>query len=288
MRSALNSTEINSSSCPVYEGLSSPSGWSWHEQIQYGQALDFIKVGFWPECLTCDDACFIHQYTLPRTQSSSDIILKAMFSLYATGSVALLVNITVVLVIVFNKSLRSDIAVILICNVAVCDVLIAIYSVLYAAFNSNKMLIDHIEQLLEGGYHYDVSNNIKKHLNIMGPMFTFAVASQVFGSFILTFEKFLKIVFAMKPDIRIGRRGVLLSLFLFCSLSVTFAVLPAFGVGHMTYVFFVFGIPLPTDEQRKVGIAAGVQLVLIIIQFTSFVLYLPIFIVAKRSGANVG
>ena len=169
-----------------------------------------------------------------------------------------------------------------------CDVLIAMYSILHAKFNFDKMNIDYFEQRLEGN-HYDLFSKMEKHGNIMGPMFTFAVASQVFGSFILTFEKFLKIVFAMKPDIRIGRRGVLLCLFLFCSLSVTFAVLPAFGVGHMTYDHsFMFGIPLPTDELFKVDIAAGVQLVLIIIQLTSFVLYLPIFIVAKRSGANVG
>ena len=58
----------------------------------------------------------------------------------------------------------------------------------------------------------------------------------------------------------------------------------------------MFVTPLPTDRaiRRKdrfevpVGIAAGVQIVLIIIQLTSLVLYLPIFIVAKRSGANVG
>ena len=122
------------------------------------------------------------------------------------------------------------------------------------------------------------------------------MASQVFGSLVLTVEKFLKIVFAMKPDIRIGKRGVVFSLFLSWSLCVTFAVLPCFDIGHMTYSIIMFVTPLPTDRavRRKdrfevpVGIAAGVLLVLIIIQLTSFVLYLPIFIVAKRSGANVG
>ena len=161
------------------------------------------------------------------------------------------------------------------------------YSILHAKFNFDKMNIDYFEQRLEGN-HYDLFSKMEKHGNIMGPMFTFAVASQVFGSFILTFEKFLKIVFAMKPDIRIRRRGVLLCLFLFCSLSVTFAVLPTFGVGHMTYGAYMFLTPLPTDEHFKVGIAAGVQIVFIIIQLTSFFLYLPIFIVAKSSGANVG
>ena len=122
------------------------------------------------------------------------------------------------------------------------------------------------------------------------------MASQVFGSFVITLEKFLKIVFAMKPDIRIGRRGVFLSLFLFCSLSVTFAVLPAFDVARMSYVGFMINGIRPTDKRIRVngkdkilvGIAAGVEIVVIIIQLASFVLYVPIFIVAKRSGANVG
>ena len=65
----------------------------------------------------------------------------------------------------------------------------------------------------------------------------------------------------------------------------------------MTYLpDSILGISVPTDQwitvsgkgARPVGIAAGVGIVLIIIQLTSFLLYLPIFIVTKRSGANVG
>ena len=93
-----------------------------------------------------------------------------------------------------------------------------------------------------------------------------------------------------------GRKGVFLFLFLSWSLSLTFAVLPAFDVGHMIYNNYVDTIPLPADQKvivnRKdkiaVGVAAGVKIVLIIIQLASFVFYLPIFIVAKRSGVNVG
>ena len=85
--------------------------------------------------------------------------------------------------------------------------------------------------------------------------------------------------------------------FSFFSLSVTFAVLPVFNVARMTYLpDSILGILVPTGQwitvsgkgEIPVGIAAGVQLVLIIIQLTSFVLYLPISIVAKRSGTNVG
>ena len=273
MRPALNNTEINSSSCSRYDRFSSPSGRNGSDQI-----LD----GFWSVCLcnNCEQT-FDRMEALNNSLSALNFILKSRFSLYVTCSVALLVNITVVLVIVFNKSLRSDIAVLLICNIAVWDAVISISSVLYARFNFFRTL----KEVQEGGDNDDLDSKLRKQKNIMGPIFTHAVASQVWGTFMLTLEKFLKIVFAMKPDIRIGRRGVFLSLFLFYLLSVTFAVLPVFNVEHMEYTI---GTPLPNDHHSLVGIAAGVQLVLIIIQLTSLGLYLPIFIVAKRSGANVG
>ena len=271
VRPALNSTEINSTSCWDYDRFSSPSGLNGSDQILHG---------LWSVCL-CNCVPFVRTKTSNSLSDVVNFVLKAMFSLYATGSVALLVNITVVLVIVFNKSLRSDIAVLLICNIAVWDAVISISSVLYARFNFFRTL----KEVQESGDNDDLLSKLRKQKNIMGPIFTHAVASQVWGTFMLTLEKFLKIVFAMKPDIRIGRRGSLLSLFLFCLLSVTFAILPAFHVENMEYIY---GTPLPNDQHSMVGIATGVQIVLIIIQLTSLVLYVPIFIVAKRSGANVG
>ena len=206
-----------------------------------------------------------------------DVAIKAVYCMYATGSVALVVNITVFLVIVFNKSLRGELAVWLVLNITLSDVFIGLATVLYAKFNFVTLRIDN----QEGNYLLR---------NIMGSILTCAVVSQVFGSFILTLEKFLKIVFAMKPDIRIRKRGAILFLFLSWSVSLTFAVLPAFVVGGTEYTDFT---PLPADNSvhdftAPVGIALVSQIILLVIQLTSFVLYLPMFIVAKRSGANVG
>ena len=203
-------------------------------------------------------------------------------------------NITVVLVILCHKSLRGNLAVCLILNIAVCDVLVGLASLLFVRYNPQAMKIEWLHDELEES-SYDILSKVVTSKNIMGPILTCAVVSQVFGSLILTLEKFLKIVFAMKPDIRIGKRGVVLFLILSWSFSLTFAVFPVFNVGHMSYS--IFGTtPLPADQliylgdelKPTVGIATGSQIVLGIIQLTSFVLYLPIFIVSKRSGASVG
>ena len=267
----------------------------WKDKIQFGTALDFINFGFFPTCLM-DGICYIDQYHLPFATAVYDVTVKSSFVLYATGSMALLVNITVVLFVVVNKSLRGDLTVRLILNIAVCDVLIGLVTILYARFHYDSVLVRYLEDSLrennakDGADGYD--REWEKFQNIMGPILNCAVTSEVFGSFILMLEKFLKIVFAMKPDVRVGRRTALIFLLFSWILSVTFGVLPVFGVGNMKYTEVFSLTPLPADaasnEKYTVGLAAGLQIALLVIQFVSFVLYVPIFIVVKKSGANVG
>ena len=271
---------------------STPNDWRWHDEIQYGRALEFIKLGFMPTCLA-DHICWIDQKSLPYTTSVYDVTRKSSFALYATGSVALLVNIAVVVFIIFNKSLRNDLAVRLLLNVAVCDALIALVSILYSRFNFSEMYFKHILDNLQGNDNgYDAFKyEWSKLANIMGPILTCAVASHVFGSGISMLDKFFKIIFAMKPDVRLGRKTAVVLLVFSWSLSATFAVLPIFQIGGMTYT--EFPNPLPTDitdhsKKQRIGFAFGSQIALVIFQLASFLLYVPIFIVAKKSGANVG
>ena len=272
--------------------LRSPSDWWWHDEIQYGRARDFVKLGFWPTCPLADDVCFLDQYTHPYFTSIHDVTRKSSFALYATGSVALLVNVAVAVFIVFHKSL-NDLAVRLLLNVAVCDALIALVSILYSRFTRAEMHFKHLLDQLQGNDNgYDAFKyEWSKLANIMGPILTGAVASHVFGSGVSMLDKFFKIVFAMKPGVRLGRKTAVVLLVVSWSFSATFAVLPVFGIGRMTYTDFF--TPLPTDTQRysgkqRIGFAAGSPIALVILQLASFLLYVPIFIVAKKSGANVG
>ena len=281
------------SSCSRYNRrLSSGNDWKWHDRIPYGRALDFIKLGFWPTCFA-DDVCMTDQHFLPYFTSVTDVTRKSSLALYATGSVALLVNIAVVVFIVLHKSLRNDLAVRLLLNVAVCDALIALVSILFARFNSAQMYIKHLLDQLQGKDNgYDAfENKMSKLANIMGPILTCAVTSHVFGSGISMLDKFFKIVFAMKPDVRLGRKTAVVLLVFSWSLSATFAVVPIFGIGRMTYTDFF--TPLPIDRtdgylKQRIGFAFGSQIALVILQLVSFLLYVPIFFVAKKSGTNVG
>ena len=221
-----------------------------------------------------------------------DITIKSSFVLYATGSVALLVNIAVAVFIVLHKSLRNYLAICLLLNVAVCDALIALVSILFARFNYTEMYIKHLLDQLQGKDNDNdaFENQRSKLANIMGPILTCAVTSHVFGSGISMLNKFFKIVFAMKPDVRLGRKTAVVLLVFSWSLSATFAVLPVFGIGRMTYDSLT---PLPTDTtddrmKQRIGFAFGSQIALVIFQLASFLLYVPIFIVAKQSGTNVG
>ena len=287
------STGVNSSCPSNHDKLSSPSAWEWRGEIQYGKALDFIDSGFWPTCLV-NDVCKTEQYRLPYTAGVGDGPKKGSFALYATGSMALLVNIAVVVLIVMNRDLRADLAVFLALNIAVCDVLVGMTTLLHARFEWGILYTEYLLDQLQGN-DYDFHSRVIKINNIRGVILTCAVTSQVLCSALAMLDKFLKIVFAMKPDIRLGRRAALLALMFSWLLSTTFAILPAFRIGDMAYTDNITGSsPLPTDKRAgdkleyHVGFATGSQVALLSFQLAGFVLYLPIFIVAKRSGANVG
>ena len=268
------------------------SYWRWNDEIQYGKALDFVKRGFWPICLIPSSACRIDQFSFPYFTSVQDVAMKSSFALYATGSVALLVNIAVIVLIIFNKSLRNDLPVCLLLNVTVCDALIALVAILCTRFSYRQMYTEYFLDQLQGDYSARdvVDEEWRRLANILGPLLACAIASSVFVSGIVMFDKFLKIVFAMKPDLRLGRITAVVLLVLSWSLSATFAVLPVFGIGGMTYTEGGEGsiTPLPTDQLGTIGFAAGSQIALVILQLASFLLYIPIFIVAKKSGASVG
>ena len=290
------SHDVNSS-CSRGRRLSSPSDWQWPDEIQYGRALDFVKLGFWPTCLA-DDVCMIDQYDLPHFTSLDDVTIKSSFAVYATGSAALLVNFAVVVFIALHKSLRNDLAVRLLLNVAVCDALIALANILCKRFNVYELYMECLLDQLQGKQHGFNAfwSEWAKLVKITGAFLTCAVASQVFGSAIAMLDKFLKIVFAMKPEVRLGSKAAALSLCSSWSLSATFAVLPVFGIGGMTYTGPFSMTPLPSDGYRfedgrwnhSFGFAAGSVIALVLLQLASFLLYVPIFIVAKKSGANVG
>ena len=289
-----------------YEEFHSPHGWYWHNDIEYGKPLEFIKLGFWPTCL-CDAPCYDNQIDLPYSKAILYINEKIVYTLYATCSVGFLVNIAVVLVILCNPSLRRDLAVCLVLNITLCDVFVDSACSIYSIYQPDRIHADYVENIGPEDSEKDVEDgNIVSETktmqlrNIIGPILTFAMASQVFGSFILTFEKFLKIVYSMRPDLRIPKSASKIYVFISWTCCAIFAILPALEVGGMSYNVFLDSMPLPSDysviadheyyyeQAPEIRIAAAVQITLVIIQLISLLLYLPIFLVARKSGANVG
>ena len=269
------------STCPYFRFLNLSDGWPWHENINYGQALDFVQLGFWPSCL-CAPACFLHQYQLPLARAQSPIITGATFFLYVTGSVAIILNTAIVLLVAFHRPLRSNLAMLLICNVACCDVLTGLFSILYARFNHPRILTDAMSAALEGSFdETDADANLRLR-NAMGAILTCAVTSHVWGGFLMTFEKFLKIVFVMKPYVRISKKIAAILMITSWSFATVFCILPIFNVGRMTYMSATMATPFPSDQftnssgsiELRMGAATGTQIFLIVVQLASLTLYL--------------
>ena len=180
---------------------------------------------------SADDKCEIHQYTLSSYAAQHDATIKSSFVLYASGSVALLVNIAVFVLIIGKKSLRDDLTVRLVLSLSVCDTLIGLATALYASFQYPKMCTGVLLDQLQGNYRFVAFySNYEKVVNTLGPIMTCSVFSSVFGSVLAMLEKLFKIVYGMKPNVRLGRKTVVLSLLLSWSLSATFAILSVYGI----------------------------------------------------------
>ena len=281
---------------PGLQRLTTPAGWVWHNHIKYGQAFDFIKAGFWPTCLICVPTCFYNELELPRVLAQFSVFSRAISSLYATGSVVIVLNVAVLVFVAYHRRLRNNLAILLMCNIAACDVLIGVFSVIFARFNGPNTVVDDLTNILEGRFDQsDVRARIRLR-NAIGTILTCAVTAQIWGGLVMTLEKFFKIVFVMSPGLRIEKNFAIVLLISSWLFSLLFAIFPVFNVGGMTYLSLTMATPLPSDQftlergqvKLQTSMAAGIQIVLFIVQLVTLILHLSIFVAVKKSQVTVG
>ena len=284
--------------CAMFFEKNYPEQWDWNGDIKYGETFNVVAAGFWPLCL-CRNPCIVQEILNPFIKATANLSLAAQNILYLTGPFAILVNGAVILSILFSKELRKNTALLLIGNLAACDLFVGVHSILFVQYNFPRSRVVMYQKILDG-FEYDQNTSetelIRTWTYIMGPMLTMAVTLQVLLSVIMTADKFLKICFAMRPQVALTKRKTLVLLLLSWLVSLTFSILPVFNVGRMRYVDTYWTIPLPTDQAIRgkryftirIGTAAAVQVFLMAIQAISLLAYIPIFIVAKKSEGNFG
>ena len=164
----------------------------------------YLEPGFTLQCV-CDSKDCVTKLPLHPGALRTLRLQQALNFLYPLSSLALSLNLIVVSVISSFKQLRKSPTLFLILNMAICDFLMALFCISTAIFN---VFPDNDEEVLaftHTGSFPDLRSFI---LMCSYVTFVFSVTqlTSVLTSLFLSVEKYLCIVYCMKPDIRMTRK----------------------------------------------------------------------------------
>ena len=188
-------------------------------------------------------------------------------------------NLVVVFNILLSKSLRKNVSMVLVSNLALGDTLICVYSAIMAAIIVGNKYDDL--------YHYSGSISDIQCPRV-GSLWVLGQCTTSITSVALTLERYLCIVFSMKPDIRMTPR--------LASLAIAFNWFVAVFMMSMAHYLDIYRrnflcIPItydmlrvPTETRYTIAMAStGITLYLVTIP-----LYIHIYTVVKRSSQQMG
>ncbi|XP_022786583.1 C-C chemokine receptor 1-like protein 1 [Stylophora pistillata] len=245
-------------------------------------ARNFFEHGyllFCPSNRSCSAVTFKHPKH-EKNVKTINVPKKLFYSSYVMGTVAILLNLIVLITIIFARSLRRSTSMWLILNMALCDLLIGIYSVLIGNLNIFSFLSS-IEtdkkdkKLVLGG-------------EVLCPLataiFTSAECVAAVTSFLLTVEKYYSIVHCMNPDRRLSKKVAAICLVFCWILSLVYAISPEFHFLNLSYSATMM-CSFPVAERDTFLICLCV---LVALYIANIPLYLRIFLFVRRSGAQLG
>lgn len=204
-----------------------------------------------------------------------DITNKLLPLLFVLGIGAILSNMLVFTTVMRAKSLRRRSPFLLVSEMAFCDFLVGVYSI--------GMAFGH-------GHNFDEFKTWQKtYCPIFRNLFIVAEVVGSLTSLLMTIERYMAVVFCMRPSVRLGRKAMAISLVLFWIAGATAAalvqILDTRKIQRPGQMCLIIRNP---DLTSTVFISELLLLVLVFIYFVVVVLYFHIFIVVRKSARNLG
>ncbi|KAL9959755.1 hypothetical protein ACROYT_G033110 [Oculina patagonica] len=241
----------------------------------------FVEHGFYPFCSqrVCSPSMLIYP-DKSEIVKMTNVPKKLFYSSYVLGAIAILLNFVILFTVVSSKSLRKTTSMLLIANMALCDLLIGIYSVIIGSLNifnflSNVSVKTGGEKLVLGG-------------GILCPLassiFTSAECVAAVTSLLLTIEKYCSIVHCMDRGHCLSKKVAAICLLFVWATSLGYALCPLLHVPNLSYSATMM-CSFPVAKKNTFLICLGV---LIALYIANIPLYAGIFLFSSRSGARLG
>ena len=253
------------------------------EALDNNIAMKFVRYGFFPSCASAKCGAFdiFANRTRTRTITENVRVARTLFyTSYIMGAIAIVLNLTILLTVLLSKALRKTTSMLLITNMAICDLFIGVYSVIIGNLN--------IFNFLHSAYNTHGAQKLVLGGGVLCPVatviFTSGESVASVTSLLLTVEKYCSIVHCMNPDHRMSRKVAVLILLPCWMLSVAFAVLPLLQVSSLTFSATLM-CSLPVAEKTSFLIGLGILVALYIVNIP---LYVIIFLFVRGSGSRLG
>lgn len=238
--------------------------------------VNYAKHGFFALCLQEEhSACLKSEVRVTPVHRCWDLANKILNVVYFTSPIALVLNLTVVLVSLTTKVLRRKVTMLLTSSMAASDLLVSVYSIML--ITARKM--PYVEYLV---YQEGLFCNTLGFMWLTGQIVSYKT------SLWLTIERFLAIVYSMEPSVRITRgRAVTLIVFTWC-LGLAVATLPLAKISVYTSNTYCVPIRPIKDIPHSYEMSIALSVWGMLVYFTIIPLYIKIFISVRKTSEQAG
>lgn len=232
----------------------------------------FAKHGFLP---VLGEKCFASEMTIIPIHQCYDSANRVLYAEYFLTPLIIIMNLTVFVTTVTTKTLRKIPTMLLVANLAMSDFFIGVYSLAITASRH--------------GMSYPRFVGVLNHLcPALGFLWVLGQFAATLSSVLLTTERYVAIIFSMRPSISFTTRICLYSALVSWTIAVLMASLPLFRVG--TYTTTTFCIPIQPAKGIPHSFAYSTSLVAIgVLLYTiTLPMYVHIFVHVRKSGSQMG
>ncbi|XP_031553147.1 probable glycoprotein hormone G-protein coupled receptor [Actinia tenebrosa] len=230
------------------------------------------------ECLNTDK-CQLSRYRWTRVKTENHCWEETVLGMNlqsCLGYLGALVNLVVISNILASKILRKNISMLFVCNMAVSDFILSIFTIIITVFlNSVSFAF--------------VDGNAEFFCWKVGFLWMLGQGGAVITSFSLTLERYLVIVYSLNPDIRITRKMAAI-LIVVCWIVALLITAYALYFNFYKYTFVCIPLRFQFDPRHfHVSMFAFVVgAIAIILYLISFAFYIHIFITVRKAAQNAG
>ena len=236
--------------------------------------VEYAKHGFFPRCLETDSVCFTGEIRVTPIHRCWDLDNKILNAAYFISPITMLLNLTVVLITLTTRVLRKNVTMLLASNMAVSDFLLSLYTVIL--ISTRKMAYVDFLDIIDG------------LCNVLGFIWLTCQIVSIKTSFLLTIERFLAIVYCMRPSVRMTRRLAAIFAALAWCVAVAIGILPLAKISVYTSNTYCIPIRPIKDIPHIYEMSISLSLWGMLMYFLTVPFYVKIFLAVKETSQRAG